>query len=137
MARRRKAGAGDEAKLELTPMIDVVFLLLIFFVIAVKQDDLLSRFDATRPGDGGGAGEMPGVRLAVTRDGFMLGGSPISRGELARRLNRVATLDPGALVLVSCDRDAHHGTMVQALDTCKQAGLSRLAVTTRAGRETR
>ena len=45
MARR----AQDNPQLDMTPMIDVVFELIIFFVVAIKQEDLFSKLNANRP----------------------------------------------------------------------------------------
>jgi len=50
MAKKRKGrNKGDAAKLEMTPMIDVVFQLLIFFIVTLKQEDILSHLDVSRP----------------------------------------------------------------------------------------
>ena len=43
---RRK---GEASKLEMTSMIDVVFLLLIFFIVTLKQEDILAHLDVNRP----------------------------------------------------------------------------------------
>jgi biopolymer transport protein ExbD len=41
MAYQRKRNKGETPKLDMTPMIDVVFQLLIFFVVTLKQEDIL------------------------------------------------------------------------------------------------
>ena len=43
------ARSQEDAKVEMTPMIDVVFQLLIFFVVTLKQEDILSKLMASRP----------------------------------------------------------------------------------------
>jgi len=48
MAKRERA-KGEAVKLEMTPMIDVVFQLLIFFIVTLKQEDILSHLDVSRP----------------------------------------------------------------------------------------
>ena len=45
MARR----AQDNPQLDMTPMIDVVFELIIFFVVTIKQEDIFSKLNANRP----------------------------------------------------------------------------------------
>ena len=50
MGKKRKTrNKGEAAKLEMTPMIDVVFQLLIFFIVTLKQEDILSHLDVSRP----------------------------------------------------------------------------------------
>ena len=49
MAYKRKQNKGESPKLDMTPMIDVVFQLLIFFVVTLKQEDILSKLSAARP----------------------------------------------------------------------------------------
>ena len=49
---KRKKGErnmGEAAKLEMTPMIDVVFQLLIFFIVTLKVEDIYSHLDVSRP----------------------------------------------------------------------------------------
>ena len=49
MPKKKERKKGDAAKLEMTPMIDVVFQLLIFFIVTLKQEDILSHLDVSRP----------------------------------------------------------------------------------------
>lgn len=49
MAYKRKQKKGDKVELSMTPMIDVVFQLLIFFVVNLKQEDILAKLTAARP----------------------------------------------------------------------------------------
>ena len=39
----------DNPQLDMTPMIDVVFELIIFFVVTIKQEDIFSKLNANRP----------------------------------------------------------------------------------------
>ena len=39
----------DNPKAEMTPMIDVVFQLMIFFIVTIKQEDIFSKLNANRP----------------------------------------------------------------------------------------
>ena len=124
---------GDDARLEMTPMIDIVFQLLIFFIVTTKQEDILGKFTAAPPGVQRETGDpdLTTVRIDVTHDGFRMAGQPVSRQELVSRLTRIAAVDGRTPVLLACDRDSAHGRLVQALDVCAEAGLDRLAVMSR------
>ena len=41
MAKSKRSNSGDGAALDMTPMIDVVFQLIIFFVVTMRQEDIL------------------------------------------------------------------------------------------------
>ena len=71
MADENKKGKnkGEEATLEMTPMIDVVFQLLIFFIVTLNQPDILSQFDALRPSDDKST-EVKDPPVAITIKGF-------------------------------------------------------------------
>ena len=45
MARKKQ----EDPKAEMTPMIDVVFQLMIFFIVTIKQEDIFSKLNANRP----------------------------------------------------------------------------------------
>ena len=49
MARARKRPEGAQAELEMTPMIDVVFQLLIYFIVTTKPVDVITNLDVFRP----------------------------------------------------------------------------------------
>ena len=49
MKRKRQRKEQEAAALEMTPMIDVVFQLLIFFIVTLKPEDICSHLDVSRP----------------------------------------------------------------------------------------
>ncbi|MBL7008982.1 MAG: biopolymer transporter ExbD [Planctomycetes bacterium] len=53
MSRRRKKKPFEEIKMDMTPMIDVTFLLLVFFIVTLKFKTLEGRLDASLPKDRG------------------------------------------------------------------------------------
>ena len=63
----KEKSESREAKVEMTPMIDVVFQLLIFFVVTLKQEDILSRFSAARPACSALRRNIPGKKWLLSR----------------------------------------------------------------------
>jgi len=96
-ARRRRALIG------LTPLIDVVFILLIFFMLASRLGDWRGLPVVSAPG-GGGGGMAGAVLLELRADGLRLSGAPLDAAALAARL------PPGRRVLRAGD-----GVTMQAL----------------------
>lgn len=121
MKHRRAAGRVTEVKIEMTPMIDVVFLLLIFLLLATKPMESLSRFATRRPA---GVTVQPPPTLPLLTimvhdaNRFTLNGIPVTPGELNRRLARIADYSTTPAVLIRSSDRAAHGGLVQAMDIC-------------------
>jgi biopolymer transport protein ExbD len=127
MAYGKKTGTGESPKLNMTAMIDVVFLLLIFFVVVVKQEDILSTLSANRPTTDG----KPGIEtttIIVDTQSFTFNGKPMNRDELDSQLGRIAMFSKTAGVVIKCTRDSPHGMLVQALDLCSKYELTNIAL---------
>ena len=124
---KRKLDGGPQ--LEMTPMIDVVFLLLIFFIVTLRQDDLFSRLVADRPQVlNGGDSEVELIEIVVHRQGLLFRGKPITIEALDHRLERYASLSTAAPVIVKCTADSPHRLLVQALDLCSKHQMRHLSI---------
>jgi len=125
MLHRKKESKGDAPKLDMTPMIDVVFQLLIFFVVVLKQEDIFSSLSAARPtGEKTIRPEIPTTTIIVGTQGFVFNGRVMSLGELDRQLERVSAFSKTGGIVVKCTKDSPHGLLVQALDLCTKHGLT-------------
>jgi biopolymer transport protein ExbD len=129
MSRRCDA----KEKLSLTPMIDVVFLLLIFFIVTISPRDLLSAPSVTRPAPGSVAPVVAQIfQIRVDSDGYLIG-SVRFRGadglaKLRGYLARVGKFDPEMHVTIITTDESSHSLLVGLLDTCYAVGLSNLAL---------
>ena len=124
---------GLNPRLDMTPMIDVVFQLLIFFVVAMKQDDILSKLSAYRPSPGP---TPPGptidlISVEIGRTGFLLNGSPVTKSQLDNRLGQYSRLSKTAMVTLKCYVDSPHGLLVQSLDLCSKHGMENVSIFSR------
>ncbi|MDD5706315.1 MAG: biopolymer transporter ExbD [Kiritimatiellae bacterium] len=131
MALRRAKLSAEDPKLEMTPMIDVVFQLLIFFVVTLKQEDILSRLMAARPAPDPNAvpeNQPELINIAIHRGGFLFKGRPVTLEGLDRQIERYAALSKTANVLVRCTADSPHAFLVQALDICNKHGMQNLSI---------
>ena len=134
MTRRRALAA---ASVELTPLIDVVLLLLIFFMVStsfVRE----SRLGIELPGAAGEPRVMDpaSVEIRVHRDGaYRVNGKPVAGGSLADLLSAITeagegfTSGQGGLV-IAADANSTHQAVVMALDAAGQAGLHRVSLVT-------
>lgn len=132
MARKNKKRlAQDDVKLEMTPMIDVVFQLLIFFIVTLKQEDILSQLEVMRPAPDPTATaetQVEPIKILIGRTGFVYRGRPVSEHELNTSISRVARYNADATVMIQCTMDSNHRWLVKALDICARNKMTRLAV---------
>jgi len=131
MAYKRRENKGETPKLDMTPMIDVVFQLLIFFVVTLKVEDILSRLTANKPANDPNANpekQPETTTIIVEPRGFILNGRPVRYAELDRQLERIGKTNNKAMVLVKCTLNSEHGLLVQALDLCHKHELINISI---------
>jgi len=139
MAKKRKVrNKGDAAKLEMTPMIDVVFQLLIFFIVTLKQEDILSHLNVSRPAPDPNAPPPEEkvddlLTIEVGRTAWVLNGRPYpgtKRGleALDKSLTRIASFSRTTSVIIKCTGDSPHSKLVQLLNICAREQMTNLSV---------
>lgn len=132
MAYQRKQNKGESPKLDMTPMIDVVFQLLIFFVVTLKQEDILSKLSAARPAPSQDdrIKENPPelINVIVAPQGFVFNGRLMLLSELDRSIERLSGYSKSAMVVIKCTSDSPHGFLVQVLDLCNKYGMTNLSI---------
>ncbi len=124
----------DDATLQLAPMIDVIFLLLIFFMVATTFASPEEQIDLELPvaESGESALEQPNeLVIDVTEDGrTFVEGAELAASELDELLERTARAEPDTPVTVRGDRNLDYGRVVEVLDRCRVAGLQNAGLRT-------
>jgi len=132
MAYKRKQNKGETPKLDMTPMIDVVFQLLIFFVVTLKQEDILAKLSAARPAPNTDETIKPVqpdlINVIVAPQGFIFNGRPMRLPELDRGIERLSGYSKTAMVIIKCTADSPHAFLVQVLDVCNKYGMTNLSI---------
>ena len=132
MARRRQRKRGEAARLEMTPMIDVVFQLLIFFIVTLKQEDILSHLDISRPAPDPEQKPIEKIEdlltITVYQKGFVLNGKKVNRDTLDVRLTKLASFSKTLSVVIKCTGNSPHQYLVELLDICAKNELTNLSV---------
>ena len=132
MAYKRKENKGESPKLDMTPMIDVVFQLLIFFVVTLKQEDILSKLSAARPAANPDEKvkeqQQDLINVIVAPQGFVFNGRPMRLPELDRSIERLSGYSKTAMVIIKCTADSTHAMLIQALDVCNKHGMTNLSI---------
>jgi len=114
--------------LELTPMIDVVFLLMIFFLVASKLDEADRSIDVVLPQASAAKPLTSKPRefvVNIDRAGnYYAGARPVRLEDLRHLLRQAAADNPQRqTVIVRADENTAHKFVVGAMDACVQAGI--------------
>jgi biopolymer transport protein ExbD len=125
-ARRR------EAEITLTPLIDILFIVMLFLVLtATFTEQTVLRVSLPRAAAGETVVDNPSVvRVVVDADGrFYVNDRLQTLEELRARFAAIPDPDR-ARVMIAADRAARHGGIVQVLDLVRQAGIVRVEIQT-------
>ena len=129
----------ENPQLDMTPMIDVVFELIIFFVLTIKQEDLFTKLNCNRPAPSPPTESVPKDEPNVTIEiGRRYDGSPqgvilynkreVRRTELDAALRDIARTSTKTPVIVKCTGDSPHKALVDVLDICYHNKLFSVSV---------
>jgi len=131
-----KTSSSEELPtLNMTPMIDVVFLLIIFFMVGTQFTKSERQIDLTLPG----AGELKAMiappdrrEIAVTKDGSIIfDGQRVSVQQLTEQLMAMRSRYADLQVVVRADGKAEHQYVVAVFGAINRAGVSGISIATR------
>ena len=125
-----------QADINVTPLVDVMLVLLIIFMVTapllaagMKVD--LPQANAARP-----LNPREPIVVSVGKDGKLaLGAEPVDPEDLVRLVKLKIGDDPTRVIHVRGDKDAAYGTMVGVLDELATNGITHIAIVTEAGKK--
>ena len=128
----------ENPALDMTPMIDVVFELIIFFVVTIKSEDLFSRLNANRPAPSSGSSSSESdttvtIEIGRGRDAngvLVYNKREVRRSELDQNLKEVARTSKKTPIIVKCTEDSPHKALVDVLDICYRNELFSVSIFT-------
>lgn len=119
---------------QLAPMIDVVFLLLCFFVTSQLFAQWEAEIDVALPTakTGQTPQRLPGeIILNILKDGsVVVNGRLLNDQELGEMLKRLAQLFPGQPVVLRADRQTAYENVIKVLDRCREADIWNISFAT-------
>ena len=129
MARRRRSRDMDESEVNLTPMLDVVFIMLIFFIVTasfVKEAGI----DITRPPAATAERKERGnIMVAITaNDQIWVDRRQVDPRALRANIERLHAENPQGSVVIQADKDSKNGLLVQVMDAARLSGVSNVSL---------
>ena len=126
-SRRRR----ESPSLSITPLIDVVLLLLIFFMLSttfVAQPGIGVNLPKAKSTE---VTSIQDIVLVITADSRLyLDEQSVELDDLRTRLRQTLAQRPGGVLIVKADKSVAHGLVVTAMDLAKQLGIQRIAIAT-------
>lgn len=128
----RGAKKRSDLLIDLTPMIDVVFLMLIFFMVStsftannsLKLELPQSKAQAANK-------EEKQVTVSINADGrLFVQDERVEDADLRRRVLNISKGDPNMRVVLRADAEAKHKRVVYVLDTIRELGMGKVGIAT-------
>ena len=128
--RRKSRHADDEAEINITPMLDIVFIMLIFFIVTtsfVKEIALDINRPSNAPVKEQNLSEV--IAIEILRSGEILVQKRLTDIRAVRaNIESALASRPEATVVVIADRDADAGLLVQIIDQARVAGADNVSL---------
>jgi biopolymer transport protein ExbD len=120
----------EKARIEIIPMIDTIFFLLVFFMISTLSMTITRGLPVNLPKAASSQRDLhEDFNITVTREGeIFLNKEPMTLQEIGERAQDGLRKDPELFAVINADDYAMHGTIVDIMDKVRLAGISRLAI---------
>lgn len=131
--RRRRAALENDVGIDMTPLIDMVFILLIFFIVTtsfVRESGIeVNRPDALSAKTRERVAMLIGVGSAGR---VFIEGQEIDIQNIKGRMDSFLSEMPGGSVVIVADKNCPTGITIKVLDQCRLAGVVNLSVAAKA-----
>ncbi len=129
MARRRRMEEEEEGEINLTPMLDVVFIMLIFFIVTasfIKE----SGIDINRPEAATAERKERGnILVAISDTGqIWIDRRQVDIRAVRANIERLHAENPQGAVVIQADTNSKHGLLVQVMDAARLAGVANVSI---------
>jgi biopolymer transport protein ExbD len=120
----------EDYNISLPSMTDIIFLLLIFFMVATVLKDSTRRLDVQLPeARSGQAAEARRLTIEMAADGTMsLNGELVTQEQLEQQLQPTGETEGQRSVVIKADKRLAYGNVIEIMGLCQAAGIADIAV---------
>lgn len=127
-------GEDVMSEINMTPLVDVMLVLLIIFIIAIPVLTNAVKLDLPRATANADEDKPERVTLSVTVDGVVhWNGIVLAEGELQKRLDEAASRQPQPEIAIRGDRKVDYEHIIRVMAAAQRAGITRLGFVTEPG----
>ena len=128
---RRTASADDEGSaIDLTPMLDVVFIMLIFFIVTatfIKEPGV----EVDRPDSTTARAKASNILIAVTDDNkIWINKNLIDSRQVKNQIQLLLAENPKSGVVIQADNDSNIKTLTEVAQAAREAGVEDVSIAT-------
>ena len=129
MRRKFSFQIEEEEGVDMTPMLDIVFIMLIFFIVTasfVKEAGI----DVNRPeAITAEKKEKASILIAITDKGeIWIDKRPVDVRALRANIERLRAENPQGSVVIQADKESKNGLLVKVMDAARQAGVENVSL---------
>ena len=129
MRRKFSFEDGEESDVDLTPMIDIVFIMLIFFIVTasfVKEAGI----DVNRPGAvTAERKEKASILIAIAENGeIWIDKRAVDVRAVRANIERLRAENPQGGVVIQADKNSKNGLLVKVMDAARLAGVENVSL---------
>ena len=134
LKRKRKRELSSQDSTPISAMIDIVFLLLIYFILTQKPiiEDTRLNFSPARRGksaaQNSAISDFAFLEINENTETYLFNGQAISREQLPTYLNHIGKNNKETQLIIFCADNVKHADLVKALDLCRLSSLSNISI---------
>ncbi len=129
MKRKKHTSGDDEAQVDMTPMLDIVFIMLIFIIVTtsvVKEKGLA----VNRP-ENKNASNQPSKSLSIRIDEtgtIVMNGREVDIRRVIANIQTYLAENPTDTAAIQAHENTEHGVVVEVMNQAKEAGIGKVSV---------
>ena len=129
MARNKRIREEDEAAVDMTPMLDIVFIMLIFFIVTtsfVKEAGI----DVNKPKAAQATKKKnANIFIAIRGNGEVwMDKRQVDVERVSANIERLLAEQPTEIVIIQADKEAKHGVVMKVMDQIKATGDLKISI---------
>lgn len=127
--KRKFSKSEDDTELDMTPMMDIVFIMLIFFIVTTSFTKE-SGIEVNRPSAQTAERQQQGnILVAISADNeIWIDKREIDVRAVRANIERLHAENPEGAVIVQADKDSKNGMLVQVIDQIRLAGVNNVSL---------
>ena len=119
-------GEDDENIIDISPLIDIMFILIIFFIVTMTVNEEERDITVNLPNTDKSLSSAPkAMVINIRKDGsYFFGPRRMNLEGIESELSIMLETNPNQKVLIRGDKEALHGNVAAAIATCKRVGIN-------------